>query len=213
MDTRVGYYFAEQAYWKQYDRQYPQTIFKWYVEDTLTIADLQVTLGVKDFSVELKRNDLFGETSNITVSSDSDLLFSGGVVYQLPVDGIEVFAGFAENYSALKDDLLERPASDFSQLEPETAENVDVGLRYVGERFTASIAYYDIQFENRIVFLDAESSAGPNYLIGTNGTYFNAGGIESNGIEATATYALSETLSFYGSYTNCLLYTSPSPRD
>ena len=140
-----------------YDRQYPQTIFKWYVEDTLTIADLQVTLGVKDFSVELKRNDLFGETSNITVSSDSDLLFSGGVVYQLPVDGIEVFAGFAENYSALKDDLLERPASDFSQLEPETAENVDVGLRYVGERFTASIAYYDIQFENRIVFLDAES--------------------------------------------------------
>jgi len=202
VDTRVGYYFAEQAYWKQYDRQYPQTIFKWYVEDTLTIADLQVTLGVKDFSVELKRNDLFGETSNITVSSDSDLLFSGGVVYQLPVDGIEVFAGFAENYSALKDDLLERPASDFSQLEPETAENVDVGLRYVGERFTASIAYYDIQFENRIVFLDAESSAGPNYLIGTNGTYFNAGGIESNGIEATATYALSETLSFYGSYTN-----------
>ena len=113
-----------------------------------------------------------------------------------------MFAGFAENYSALKDDLLERPASDFSQLEPETAENVDVGLRYVGERFTASIAYYDIQFENRIVFLDAESSAGPNYLIGTNGTYFNAGGIESNGIEATATYALSETLSFYGSYTN-----------
>ncbi|MEE4279906.1 MAG: TonB-dependent receptor, partial [Halieaceae bacterium] len=118
-----------------------------------------------------------------------------------PVEGLEVFAGYAENFKAIADEILERPESDLSSLEPETAENVEVGLRYRGDRVFLTATYYDIDFSNRIIFLSPESAAGPDYIIGTNGTYFNAGGIESSGFELTADLRLTSDLSLYSAYT------------
>lgn len=201
-DTRVGYEFDHDEYWTQYDREYPQEIFKWYLEDSITFGPVTVSLGAKDFAVELERKDNFGESSNATVDSDSDVLFSGGIVWVTPVEGMEVFAGYAENFRAFSDNLLERPDSDFNNLEPESAENLDVGIRYLADTWNLAIAYYDIEFDNRIIFLDNESVSGPNYLIGTNGTYFNAGGIESDGLELSFSWDINDNLSLYTSYTN-----------
>jgi outer membrane receptor protein involved in Fe transport len=134
------------------------------------------------------------------VNSDSDLLWSAGLVWETPIDGLEAFAGYSENFKAIADVILERPDSDLSALEPETAENIELGLRYRGDRLFLSAAYYDISFNNRIIFLSPESAAGPDYLIGTDGTYFNAGGIDSTGFELTADYRLSEQFSLYSSY-------------
>jgi len=201
-DTRVGYEFNRAEYWTQYDREYPQEILRWYIEDTVTVGPVSVSLGVRDFSVELDREDNFRETPDISVDSDSDTLFSGGVVVQTPVEGLELFAGYAENFSAFSDNLLERPLSDFGQLEPETAENIDFGVRYLADRWSVSAAYYDIEFDNRIIFLDNQSTAGPNYIIGTNGTYFNAGGIESDGLEVSLTWDVTDTLFLYAAYTD-----------
>ncbi|WP_444932465.1 TonB-dependent receptor domain-containing protein (plasmid) [Microbulbifer sp. SSSA002] len=70
------------------------------------------------------------------------------------------------------------------------------------DNFSATATYFQNHFENRIIFLDNNTSAGNNYLIGTNGTYFNAGGIESDGLELFPwTTILSETLNLYTSYT------------
>jgi len=68
--------------------------------------------------------------------------------------------------------------------------------------WSLSAAYYDIEFDNRIIFLDNQSTAGPNYIIGTNGTYFNAGGIESDGLEVSLTWDVTDTLLFYVAYTD-----------
>ncbi|MEE4278441.1 MAG: TonB-dependent receptor, partial [Halieaceae bacterium] len=200
-DTRVGIEFDAEPYWTQYDRTYPQEVLKWYAEDTLDLAALSFTVGVKQFLVDLERNDNFGETSNVALNSDSDVLLSGGVLWETPVEGLEVFAGYAENFKAIADEILERPDSELDNLEPETAENIEVGLRYRGDRMFLTATYYDIDFSNRIIFLSPESAAGPNYLIGTNGTYFNAGGIESSGFELTADLRLTEALSLYSAYT------------
>lgn len=210
IDTRVGFEFAgggnspelDTGYWTQYDREYPVETLKWYLEDSIDVGPVTLTFGVKQFLVSLKREDNFGETSNISVDSDSNVLPSAGLVFRTPVDGLEVFAGYAENFKALSDDLLERPTSDFSSLEPETADNVDVGIRYLGRNIGVSVTYYDINFDNRIIFLDNQAAAGPNYLIGTNGSYFNAGGIESDGLEVSADFRLGETWSIFLSYTN-----------
>ena len=201
-DTRVGFEFERAEYWTQYDREYPQQIMRWYLENSVEVGPLTVSLGIRDFSVELEREDNFSETTNIKVDSDSDTLFSAGVVVQTPVEGLEVFAGYAENFSAFSDNLLERPDSDFENLEPETAENIDLGLRYSADRWAFSLAYYDIEFDNRIIFLDNQSVAGPNFLIGTNGTYFNAGGIESDGIEMSFSWDVTDSLFLYAAYTN-----------
>ena len=200
-DTRVGYEYEDEAYWRQYDRRYPVETVKWYLEDSVVVGPLTATLGIKQFLVDVEREDLFGETPDAKVNSDSDVLLSGGVIFETPVSGLELFAGYAENFAAIRDEVLERPASDLEGIEPETAENFDVGLRFAGTRFTLAATYYDIQFEDRIIFLSAETAAGPNYIIGTNGTYFNAGGIESDGIELSGTFDLDDSWTVYGAYT------------
>ncbi|MFT5711575.1 MAG: iron complex outermembrane receptor protein [Halioglobus sp.] len=199
-DTRVGFEFENKPYWTQYDRSYPQETFKWYVEDQVDIAGVSITAGFKQFLVDVSRVDRFGETTDVEINSDSDVLFSGGLLWETPIDGIELFAGYAENFKAISDNVLERPDSDLDSLEPETAENTEIGLRYRGDQLFLSATYYDTEFSNRIIFLSPESSAGPNYIIGTSGTYFNAGGIDSSGIELTADVKLTDNLSLYGAY-------------
>ncbi|HBM84707.1 MAG TPA: TonB-dependent receptor [Halieaceae bacterium] len=200
-DARVGIEFDNIPYWTQYDRSYPQEVFKWYAEDSLQLASVQLTLGIKQFLVDLERQDNFAETTDVKVNSDSDVLFSGGLLWETPIEGLEFFAGYAENFKAIYDEILERPESDLDALEPETAENLEAGLRYRnGDLFLTATAF-QTDFENRIIFLSPESAAGPDYLIGTNGTYFNAGGIESDGVELTADYRLSDKLSLYSAFT------------
>ena len=199
-DTRVGIEFENTPYWTQYSRSYPQETFKWYIEDQVDVAGVSITAGVKQFLVDVARNDLFGETSNVKINSDSDVLVSGGVLWEAPIDGVELFAGYAENFKAISDNVLERPDSDLDSLAPETAENTEVGVRYRGDVMFLSATYYDTQFSDRIIFLGPESAGGPNYIIGTAGTYFNAGGIDSTGFELTADVKLNENLSLYAAY-------------
>ena len=199
-DTRVGIEFENTPYWTQYNRSYPQETLKLYFEDQLDVGGFSITAGVKQFLVDVARKDRFGESSDVEINSDSDVLFSGGVLWEAPIDGVELFAGYAENFKAISDNVLERPDSDLGSLKPETAENTEVGVRYRGDQIFLSATYYDIQFSDRIIFLGPESSGGPNYIIGTSGTYFNAGGIDSSGLELTADFKLNENLSAYVAY-------------
>ncbi|MBZ6378264.1 TonB-dependent receptor [Pacificimonas flava] len=199
-DARVGYEFDETPYWTQYDREYPASTFRYYAEASGEFAGLSLSVGVKQFLVDVSRKDLFGLTSDAEIDSDSDLLLSLGAVYDTPVDGLSLFAGYAENFKALGDEILERPDSDLSNLEPETSENIEAGLRYGGPFFSGSVTYFTNDFENRIIFLDNNTDAGPDYLIGTNGTYFNAGGIDSEGIEVSLEAPVSSTISAFVSY-------------
>ncbi|MCB1646939.1 MAG: TonB-dependent receptor [Pseudomonadales bacterium] len=201
-DTRVGYAYNDVAYWRQYDREYPQETFKWYLEDTLELGVVSLNVGIKQFLVDIERDDLFGATTDVSVNSDSDVLISGGAIWRTPVEGLELFGGYAENFSSISDNILERPDSDLSNIDPETATNIDLGARYRGESFSLTATYYDVEFDNRIIFLSANTSAGPDYLIGTNGTYFNAGGVDSSGLELTGTWNPVDELEIYFSYTN-----------
>ena len=182
-DVRVSHRYDDTPYWRQYDWEFPQSIIKWYVEDTLFAGPLAINAGVRQYLVEVGRKDHFGETAELSVSSDSDLLLSGGLTYTSPIDGLELFAGYAQNFKSLSDRLLEVPGRSLEGLEPETADNLDVGFRYSGDRLAATATYYRIDFQNRIFFLSPQTAAGPNYLIAGGGSYFNAGGIDSRGVE------------------------------
>ena len=201
IDSRSSFAFDRVPYFVQYEREYPVDTLMYYLEDTIRVDEFTFRLGVKQFDVELERVDKFtGETT--TINSDSDALFSTGVVFQTPVEGLEVFAGYAENFAAIKDEILEREASALENIEPETAENIDLGLRYEDSRLSASLTYYTIEFENRLTFFSPDSPAGIDFLIGTNGTYRNVGGIDSSGIELSATYMLNDNWKIYGSFTS-----------
>ena len=200
-DARVSYSFDDTPYWRQYDWEFPQTIVKWYVEDTLFAGPLAINGGVRQYLVDVGRKDHFGETAELSVSSDSDLLLSGGLTWTAPVEGLELFAGYAQNFKSLSDRLLEVPGRSLAGLEPETAENLDAGLRYTGDRLAATATLYRIDFQNRIFFLTPQTVTGPNYLIAGGGSYFNAGGIESRGVELSATLRVTESTSLYSAWT------------
>ena len=201
MDVRVSHRYDDTPYWRQYDWEFPQSVIKWYVEDTLFAGPLAINAGVRQYLVEVGRKDHFGETAELSVSSDSDLLLSGGLTYTSPIDGLELFAGYAQNFKSLSDRLLEVPGRSLEGLEPETADNLDVGFRYSGDRLAATATYYRIDFQNRIFFLSPQTAAGPNYLIAGGGSYFNAGGIDSRGVELSATLRVTESTSLYSAWT------------
>lgn len=201
LDARVSHHYDETPYWQQYDWQFPQSVIKWYVEDTLFVGPLAINAGVRQYLVDVGRKDHFGDTAELSVSSDSDLLLSGGLTYTAPVTGLELFAGYAQNFKSLSDRLLEVPGRSLAGLAPETAENLDMGFRYTGDRVAVTATFYRIDFQNRIFFLSPQTTAGPNYLVAGGGSYFNAGGIESRGIELSATLRLTEATSLYSAWT------------
>ena len=201
LDPTLSFQWDERAYWHQYEWDFPQHVFKWYVEETIFAGPFALSGGVKQFLVGVSREDLFGVDPDLGVDSDSDLLFSGGVTYETPVAGLDLFAGYSENFKAISATLLEVPGRSLDLLEPETASNVDVGLQYSGERVALGATWYDIDFQNRIFYLGPQTPAGPNYLIPGGGAYFNAGGIDTRGVELSATVELPRQTSFYTAFT------------
>ncbi|MEZ5488954.1 MAG: TonB-dependent receptor [Gammaproteobacteria bacterium] len=201
-DARVGIDFDETPYWIQYSREFPRETTMWYLQDQINLLDfVTVSLGIREFDVKNKREDLFDSSQNLSLNSKSDTLFTGGASIEMPVDGLEVFLGYAENVKPLLDLILEREIS--GNIEPETAENLELGLRYVGTNLTASAVFFDNEFSNRLEFFGPQLAGNiPNYEIGQAGRYDNVGGIESDGFELAGSYDISENWSVYLSYTD-----------
>jgi outer membrane receptor for Fe3+-dicitrate len=214
IDSRSSAEFDHTPYWIQYDRGFPVQTAMLYLENELSMDWATVRLGVKQFYVDLERQDNFDSTNQAAISSDSDPLFSAGILIPMPLDGLELFAGYAENFAAIKDTVLERDASTLGQVSPESAKNFDLGLRFVSEDFNASLTYYEIIFDDRLTFIAPDSPAGIDFLIGNNGTFVNSGGIESSGLEASLSINVTENMTIYGSYThNNSEYTDGSIED
>ncbi|TGD71509.1 TonB-dependent receptor [Mangrovimicrobium sediminis] len=203
IDATSSYRFDKREYWTQYDRSYEVNTLMYYVQDKLQVGPVSLNLGVKQFIVDLERSDNFSGEKSGKVDSDSDPLYTVGAVVDIPfVDGLSAFAGYAENFAAIKDEVLERESSAVDDIEPETAENIDVGLRYDGERILATLTYYEIDFDNRLTFIAPDNPAGIDYTIGTNGTYLNVGGVESKGIELAGSWQVSDAFRVYASFTD-----------
>ena len=200
-DTRVGPAYDADPYWTQYDRKYPQTTFKWYVEEQIKVGPVTANIGGKQFINHIDREDLFGETANLKTKSKSKVLWSGGVKVE-PMDGLDVFGGYSENFKALSDTLLEYSADAIADIEPETAKNWEAGLRYTTPIFNASATWFKSKFSNQVIFVPSNSSAGPDYLSEGDGQFFNAGGIDSEGFELLANVRPVDGLSLYGAYTH-----------
>lgn len=202
INSAASFQFDHQAYWVQYSRTFNVDTTMFYLEDELDMGMAKVRLGAKKFLVDLEAVNNFGTAADTReLNSDSDTLLSAGIVVQTGIEGLEAFGGYAENFAAVKDGVLERDASALTNITPETSDNIDVGLRYSSDKFDASVTYYNINFDNRLSFIAPDSPDGIDFLIGTNGSYVNVGGIESDGLEASATWYISNEWGLYASYT------------
>ena len=91
------------------------------------------------------------------------------MTYETPVEGLDLFAGYSENFKAISATLLEVPGRILDLLEPETASNIDVGLQYSGDRFALGATWYTIDFENRIFYLGPQTPASSRLTRASSG--------------------------------------------
>lgn len=189
IDSRSGIEYDNTPYWLQYDRSFEVDTLMLYAEDSFELGDLTLRGGIKQFLVDLKRIDNFGLEADQSLESDSDILFTVGAIYDA-TENLQLFAGFSQNFAAIKDGVIEGQASatnpNIPDLEGETADNYDIGLRFGNDWLRATITAYYVKFNNRITFVAAgDPVGGIDYLEEGEGTYLNVGGIESKGVEAS----------------------------
>lgn len=203
IDPRVSYQFNEQPYWVQFDDDYKHDVTKFYLQDQITLGDVQLTLGVQKYLVELSRTDNLNGKGKDSLKSDSDWLPSAGVVYTLN-SKVELFAGYSKNFKAISDSILEnKKTAELANLSPETATNMDIGIRYFGEQFSFSSAIYNVKFNDRVVLLRYATSADgtPNYLAAGDGNFDNVGGVKASGFETSFDWRLQQNLNLTGAIT------------
>ena len=200
LDPAVSQQYVQEAYWHQYEWDFPQPAFRWYADETIYVGSLTARFGVRQFLVDVSRADDFGHGQDLTINSDSDLLFSGGVTWDSPLEGLSAFSGFSQNFKAIHTLALEVPGRSLATLDPESASNVDLGLRYTGRRLALTGTLYTTDFKNRIFFLGPQTDAGPNYLIPGGGGYFNAGGLTTQGFEGSVSVQLPNQISVYSAF-------------
>lgn len=200
LDSRTSFRYDFTPYWVQYDREFPTDTLMYYLQNEIDFDIALVKVGVKKFNVDVAKNDLFVSTNNLDVSSDSDPLLNFGIVVPIN-ENIELFSGFAQNFAAIKDVVLERDDADLGFVQPEEADNFDLGLRYSGNSINIGITYYNIKFDNRITFVSNETVTGIDFLEAAAGGYINDGGVESSGFEASVDYTLNANWRLYASLT------------
>ena len=180
--------FDHVPYWVQYEDRYKTDEQMYYLEDVARWGAFTGRLGVKQFFVDQERVRRIGDAERVRSDSHSDPLISAGLTWAL-AEGVETFAGFSQNFAAIPSGVLgETDPAAFARVEPETADNIELGLRVSRWPLTASVTLYKIKFDNRIVYLPAGFVDGIDYLDETDGVYENFGGVESKGMEAALGY-------------------------
>lgn len=199
IDARVYHYYDFNPYWIQYRNTFDTTTFMPYIQDTLSLGDLELTLGLKKYFVEMEyTNEFTGDT--LSTDSDSDVLPQAGFVYGLTPE-LEVHGSYAENFAAFRDEMLTGSEESIRDVEPEKSTNIDLGLRYNTQDTQATLALYNVEFSNRITYVSGAAAEGIDYLNEASGAYINVGGIDSYGVEASVRQYITNNFDIYAAYT------------
>ncbi|MET0282364.1 MAG: TonB-dependent receptor [Steroidobacteraceae bacterium] len=198
----VNIAFDHTPYYVQWRDEFSADTRMAYAEDVLDFGAVKARAGVKRFWIDQSRDRVIGDNTVVNKNSKSDPLVSLGLTWTLPVEGVEAFAGFSQNYSAIFNNVLQRTNQlSLNEVEPETADNVELGLRVDRGPFIASATLYSIKFDNRIEALTASLVDGIDYLGQNDVLYLNVGGIKSKGVEAMFNYRLGGGWILGSSYT------------
>jgi len=125
----------------------------------------------------------------------NDILPNLGVLYRFG-EGHSVYASYAEGLSVPRTDNLYQPVRnvtdnsiDFSTVQPETTKSYDVGYRFRNEALIAQLAFWKVEFENRIVASQDNDPASPTFGFFVDR---NVGAVEQQGFDGQLGYAFTD---------------------
>ncbi|NII10783.1 TonB-dependent receptor [Oleiagrimonas sp. C23AA] len=203
LDTSASWQYADKPYYIQfYDRLITHTR-KLFLQDTLNLGSIDLSLGVDKYLVHINGTDEIADSPFASKNFNSKLLPSVGAVWHLDTHH-QIYASYTKNFAPPADSLLQAgdSGSDISHVKPETSANIDLGYRYQSRQLQASLALYHVRFANQINEITPSSDyTRINYTVGTEGTYINVGGIESKGVEGLLNWSVAPVLDVYTSLT------------
>jgi iron complex outermembrane receptor protein len=173
-----------------------------HLQDTWAVNDaLRINLGFRSVWSENEATTLIGPEKTGTLETDEPFLPQVGVNWRVN-DDLEWFASGSKNVRAFASSGTSGPfsttAAGFAAIrdviEPETATNLETGVRMRGEGFEALLAVYHVDFEDRLVGI----TQGPG-IVGNPSVLANVGGVTTKGIEAAMTWRPVDRLSWFTS--------------
>jgi iron complex outermembrane receptor protein len=182
-----------------------------FLDDALTVdvgvksphvtSDAQALPGVARTPISPTSNNQFATGK---LSASKALLPQFGARYKL-AEGQEVFASFAKNIAMFQGGFKLGPQAvsqsiwnSQGDLKPEKSRSLEAGYRLERDGFAASLAAYDVRFDNRLLQYNPCDSRQP---VGANcgNRFYNVGGVNSRGVEATFVWQPTDHLRWYNS--------------
>lgn len=206
-DARTGIDFSRNALnYIAYERDVETSTTYLYIQDRMSFLEdrLSVDLGFTYHDIEYDYGSpIEFEGRNVIDAETDGLDLKLASVFRI-TDDLEVFASYSENFGGIFEDVFlgSSNAIDPAQIEAETSENFDIGIRYVTDTWALALQAYDIDFSNRLTTgpTNIDPSRIDDIINGNASTQvINQGGIESRGFELTGSWA-GESVDLYGSY-------------
>lgn len=176
----------------EYDRESTIETTMLYAQDRFDIIPdvLRLDAGITWFNVTYRARSPLEYQQLVRFSQNSGINPKIGIGYK-PVEGVEIFAGYAQNFAGIPEDafLGSNSAINPGQLVPIETENFDVGIRYTTDHLAFSLQGYSTRLKNNIGTVPTSiAGVDPQEIIRGNVTTraANIAGTRSKGIEATA---------------------------
>ncbi len=202
--TSIALNRADLAY-VEYDRSSTIDTAMLYAQNQFNIIPdvLRLDAGVTWFNVTYRARSPLEYQPLVRFSQKSGINPKVGIGYK-PMDGLELFAGYAQNFAGLPEDafLGSNSAINPNDLTAIETENFDVGARYTTDHFAFSLQAYSTKLKNNIGTVPISiAGVDPQEIIRGNVTTraANIAGTKSKGIEATAIVDY-DWVNFYLSY-------------
>jgi iron complex outermembrane receptor protein len=189
-----------------------------FLQDTLRFLDdaLTIDVGAKSPHVTSRAEALPGvavkpipansnnQFATGSLSASKALLPQFGARYKL-AEGQEVFTSFSKNIAMFQGGFKLGPQAvaqsvwdTQGDLKPEKSRSLEAGYRIETDQVAASVAAYNVRFDNRLLQYnpcDSRQPVGPS----CGNRFYNVGGVNSHGVELTFVWQPTSHLRWYNS--------------
>lgn len=187
----------------QWEYDFETTTRVFHLQDTWALTDtVRLNAGFRAVKSENEATTVVGAVKTGTLATDEPFLPQLGINWKLN-DDLEWFASGSRNVRTFASSGTSGPFSTTAVgfaairdvIEPETATNLETGLRFRGETFEGLLAVYHVDFEDRLLGI----TQGPG-IVGNPSVLANVGSVKTKGVEAAFTWRPVESLSWFTSF-------------
>jgi iron complex outermembrane receptor protein len=179
-----------------FDRQTVLQTQQYYLKDTVRLLDNKLALSAGAKALKVK-TDIEGVPDNTyfdrglrvhrTPTYSDSFLPQVGATYELTKSD-ELFVNYSENFSSPSTDVIGGSKFVQGELKAERANNIDFGWRTTRRKWSASLAGYVVEYQNRI----GDVTNFDPLLFGSANTataYTNVGDVRGYGAELAVAYS------------------------